>query len=72
MAESQAVFKFFRVQIKTKIVPGKILCEKCINESQGILNKRSWKDIKYYAKNQITRMSKRLNQGQKNKQNFTQ
>lgn len=56
--ESEAVTKFFRVQIKNRITPGKKICEECIKTSNDVLRNRTWRDVKYYVKNQIARQIK--------------
>nr|XP_023019945.1 uncharacterized protein LOC111508612 [Leptinotarsa decemlineata] len=56
--EKIAVTNFFRVAIKKKIVPGKVMCEECIRNSGEVLNQRRWTDIKYYIKNYITKLNK--------------
>ncbi|KAG5871824.1 hypothetical protein JTB14_033038 [Gonioctena quinquepunctata] len=55
--EKSAVMKFFHSSIKKKIVPGKVQCEECILNSEGALSERVWKDVKYYVKNYITKLS---------------
>lgn len=55
--ETNAVHTFFRTEIKTCIVPGKVKCEQCI-EKNKILASRNWKDVKYHVKNQISKISK--------------
>lgn len=55
--EVEAVLTFFRTDIKFKIIPGKVKCEECISK-YDVLNSRGWRNIKYFVKNQITKISK--------------
>jgi hypothetical protein len=50
--EKQAAYCFFRENIRDGVVPGKQLCESCIQQ-HSVLNSRSWKDIKYFVYNRI-------------------
>lgn len=56
--ETKAVIEYFRINVKEKKVPGKKTCEDCILKNQEALKSRSWKDIKYYVKNYIDKISK--------------
>lgn len=39
-------------------VPGKQECDECIKKSKGKLNNRSWRDVKYYVHNHISKIKK--------------
>lgn len=56
--ECNAVLRYFRCEIAKKITPGKQKCEECIENAKGALNQRDWRDVKYYVKNQITKIRK--------------
>ena len=53
--EKQAVHDHLENNIRRGVVPGKKECEKCKNNSNGALDDREWRAIKYYVKNQIDR-----------------
>ena len=57
--ESAAVFKHLSAFVNKQRVPGKEACEKAIMNSNGQLDERSWKDIKYYVNNVIAKSKKR-------------
>lgn len=44
--EKKVVLKFFKNEIKNKVVPGKERCLEC-KDKHDVLAKRSWQDIKY-------------------------
>lgn len=61
--EVAAVINFFRLEIKRGAsAPGKAKCDECIEKYKEDLKARSWRDIKYYVKNYITKMSRVKNQ----------
>ncbi|KAG7474084.1 hypothetical protein JOB18_001999 [Solea senegalensis] len=41
-------------------VPGKNDCQMCICKESPVLNKRTWKDVKYYVHNEIAKVKKKL------------
>lgn len=56
-AEKQAVLKHFTNQVKEGSLPGKIECEKCIDETP-CLKGRKWTDLKFYIKNHLFKLNK--------------
>lgn len=52
--EKDTVLKYFENEINLKIAPKKTKCEKCIAEN-NVLRNRSWKHIKYWVYNVISR-----------------
>ena len=58
--EKEAVFNYFSHHIKKGRIPGKVDCEKCIDKAGGSLQRRDWKAVKYYVKNQIDKRNKVL------------
>lgn len=59
LEEKNAVMKELGATILLGTVPGKVQCENCIKKSKDALSNRTWRQIKYYAKNYIT--SKKIN-----------
>lgn len=55
--EKEDVFRFFKINIKNGIVPGKVDCEKCLTANNSLKN-RDWKKIKFCVKNQIDKINK--------------
>lgn len=55
--EKEDVFRFFKINIKNGIVPGKVDCEKCLAANKSLKN-RDWKKIKFCVKNQIDKLNK--------------
>ncbi|XP_074033508.1 uncharacterized protein isoform X2 [Leptinotarsa decemlineata] len=58
-SEKNAVLTFFSRDIKKCIVPTKVTAEDCKKQSQGILDSRTWRDIKYCVHNHIVKMKKK-------------
>ena len=58
--EKEAVFNYFSHFIKKGRIPGKVDCEKCIDKAGDSLQRRDWKAVKYYVKNQIDKRNKVL------------
>lgn len=56
--EEKAVRKTLDVYIKNKKVPGKEECTKCILAAGDILKYRTWRAVKFFVKNTITRESR--------------
>lgn len=56
--ERECVETHLRNYISKGIVPGKLACEECKRESKDILEKRDWKNIKYYAYHRIVQNQK--------------
>ena len=50
-AEKDAVHTLLSAFIESKTVPGKKHCEKAIAESNGVLSRRSWTQVKFAVKN---------------------
>lgn len=55
--EKQIVLKTFRIHIKNNSLPGKVECEKCIQDNP-VLSKRIWTDLKFFVKNHISKIKK--------------
>lgn len=51
--EKEVVLKFFKEQIKQKVLPGKQVIMKCIIENKDVLGHRSWTKIKDFVRNYI-------------------
>ena len=56
--ESAAVFSFFGRHIRQNKLPGKALCDECIKLNPCLL-RRSWKNVKDYVRNQMSKVPKR-------------
>ncbi|XP_054272746.1 uncharacterized protein LOC128993019 [Macrosteles quadrilineatus] len=55
--EKDAVMTFFHLAIQKRVVPGKKECEQCIRQNSA-LDRRSWRDIKYYIHNYYKKIKK--------------
>ncbi|XP_034565550.1 uncharacterized protein LOC117831136 isoform X1 [Notolabrus celidotus] len=58
--EIAAVEKHLKKFIVRQDVPGKATCERCISAEPQALQKRDWKAVKYFIKNRITAMRRKL------------
>ncbi|XP_056310731.1 uncharacterized protein LOC130222127 [Danio aesculapii] len=58
--EIQAVEKTLLTCIKSGRVPGKTQCEECIKSSPAALQGRSWEAVKFYVKNRIDSLKRKL------------
>ncbi|XP_067357520.1 uncharacterized protein [Channa argus] len=58
--ECAAVEKHLRKCIVMKQVPGKVDCERCIAAEPQALGNRDWKAVKYFIKNRITTMRRKV------------
>jgi hypothetical protein len=56
--EKRAVLEHLDNHIREEKVPNKNECDACKKKSGGALEKRDWKAIKYYIKNQISKRKK--------------
>lgn len=59
--ERMAVFRHLKSYVDTLKVPGKISCQTCKDEEPRALERRSWTDIKFFVKNQITAKKRSAN-----------
>ncbi|XP_054272031.1 uncharacterized protein LOC128992470 [Macrosteles quadrilineatus] len=55
--EKDAVMTFFHLAIEKQVIPGKKECEQCIRQNSA-LERRSWRDIKYYIHNYCNKIKK--------------
>ena len=55
-----AVERHLRKFILRNEVPGKMDCQRCITEEPQALVNRDWKAVKYFIKNRITAMRRKL------------
>ena len=60
--EASVVLRFFASDIRKLKVPGKAACSKCINEN-GVLGARTWKIVKDFVRNHITKVKKLQSKG---------
>lgn len=58
--EIAAVEKHLKVFIVRQDVPGKTDCECCISAEPQALQRRDWKAVKYFIKNRISAIKRRL------------
>lgn len=58
LKEKEATLKFFRSYIKNGRVPNMADAELCIQQSNNILNNRTWRQIEYFDYNQIQKIKK--------------
>ncbi|XP_062270957.1 uncharacterized protein LOC133976775 [Scomber scombrus] len=58
--ESGAVERHLKKQIIMNQVPGKEECERCITAEPQALKNRDWRAVKYYVKNRITSLRRKL------------
>ena len=63
--EKEAVFAHLGNFIKTKRLPGKLACLKCIEKSKPALDNRDWSRVKFFVKNVIAR-AESMKQSKKN------
>lgn len=56
--ETKAVVSHLRSNLNNCKLPGKKDCEACIKSNLSVLKDRSWKDIKYFSKNYISKARK--------------
>lgn len=57
--ETGAVIAYFDTYIKTnRSAPGKVMCQECLEQNKSVLNMRTWKDIKYFVYNYLTKINK--------------
>jgi len=66
--EKQAVIKNLGSYLSQRVLPGKMACERCIEKSRPVLDKRNWKVIKYFIRDAKKRAKNALgNSSQVNK-----
>jgi len=58
--EKEAIFKELMDAIIQETVPGKEHCQRCIANSNGALDNRDWRAVKYFVKNEIDRRKRRV------------
>lgn len=58
--EISAVEKHLKRFLVRQDVPGKADCERCISAEPQALQQRDWKAVKYFIKNRITSMRRKL------------
>ncbi|CAG6022018.1 unnamed protein product [Menidia menidia] len=58
--EKMAVQQFMTSFVAMRKVPGKNECIMCIEKSSPALQRRTWKDVKYFVHNEILKIKKTL------------
>lgn len=56
----EAVFKHLSSFVRQRRFPGKRDCENCIPKSNGALERRDWRAVKYVVKNQVDKRKRVL------------
>ena len=57
--ETEAVWKHLGFYIKAGITPNQQQCQDCIAKASPVLNRRSWKDVKYKVRNTVVTISRK-------------